>query len=75
MLDKYPVGKAVNVYYDPGRPDTAILEPGLHGEMADLYKLDLIFIAGLSVGFIIVLLGYHDPDNQISSLNSAQKKT
>jgi len=75
VLDQYPVGKAVNVYYDPGRPATAILEPGLHGEMEDLYKLDLILLGGAGLGFLVSLLGYHDPENQISSLNSAQKRT
>jgi len=41
VLDEYPVGKTVKVYYDPGHPATAILEPGLHGEMEFLYKMDL----------------------------------
>lgn len=31
MLSLYPIGKLVRVYYDPGRPDRAVLEPGPTG--------------------------------------------
>jgi hypothetical protein len=29
VVDKYPVGKTVKVYYDPKKPEFAILEPGV----------------------------------------------
>jgi hypothetical protein len=62
VLDQYPVGKAVKVYYDPGHPATAILEPGLHGEMELLYKLNLFLIGFFSFAFVVMLLTYHDPE-------------
>jgi hypothetical protein len=31
ILDRYPVGKQVSVYYSPGDPSEAVLETGIHG--------------------------------------------
>lgn len=31
-LDKYPVGKKIEVYYDPEQPETATLEPETQGD-------------------------------------------
>ena len=67
VLDEYPVGKPVEVYYQPGHPVPGILEPGLHGEMELLYKMDLFFIGAFSLGFIVVLLGYRDGEEVQSS--------
>lgn len=63
ILDEYPVGKAVKVYYDPRQPAVGILEPGLHGEMEQLYKMDLFFMGAFSAGFVAVLLWYRDPED------------
>jgi len=60
VLDQYPVGKVVNVYYEPGHPSGGVLEPGLHGEMELLYKLNLIYIVGSGAAFLICLLWYYD---------------
>ena len=59
VLNNYPVGKPVAVYYELGHPGAGILEPGLHGEMAVLYKLDLFFIALSGFGFLVALLSHH----------------
>jgi hypothetical protein len=63
VLDEYPVGKSVKVHYDPRQPAVGILEPGLHGEMEQLYQMVLFFIGACSVGFVVVLLWYHDPED------------
>ena len=65
-LDQYPVGKSVMVYYEPGHPATAVLEPGLHGEMKLLYKMDLFFIGVFSLGLVVVLLRYRDDEDVVS---------
>ncbi len=66
ILDRYPAGKPVKVFYEPGHPWEGILEPGLHEEMEDLYKLDLIFLWG-SVGmFAVCFLWYHDAEKSKS---------
>lgn len=31
IVNKYPVGESVQVYYDPNEPTTAVLEPGVSG--------------------------------------------
>jgi len=33
ILNRYPVGKKVSVYYSPGDPSDAVLETGIHGGM------------------------------------------
>jgi hypothetical protein len=55
-VDSYPVGKQVTVYYDRKNPGLAVLEPGLHDEMRDMFVLALIYI-GIFVGaFLWALL-------------------
>ena len=65
-LDQYPVGKSVIVYYDPAHPATAVLERGLHGEMELLYKMELLFIGGFSLLFVVVLLRYSDDEDVVT---------
>jgi hypothetical protein len=61
VIDAYPVGKTVEVFYDPKDPSFAILEPGLIGEMALLYKMDLFFIAAFATALLIVLYKFREP--------------
>jgi hypothetical protein len=63
VVDKYPKGKAVRVYYEPGNPALGILEPGRDDEMELLYKLDLILIWGFGLGVVVTLLWYRDPED------------
>jgi hypothetical protein len=60
LVDRFPVAKSVRIYYDPRHASSAILQPGLFGEMELVYKLDLILIVGGVLGFVITLLGYRD---------------
>ena len=55
VIDEYPVGKDVKVFYDPKNPSTAVLEPGLHGEIALLYKMTLLYIAGSGLAFLMAI--------------------
>jgi hypothetical protein len=61
VIDTYPVGKTVDVFYDPKDPSFAILEPGLIGEMALLYKMDLFFIAVFATALLIALYRFREP--------------
>ena len=64
VIDAYPVGKSVDVYYDPKDPGFAILEPGLLGEMALLYKMVLFFIAAFATALLIALYKFREPANR-----------
>ena len=60
-LAAYPVGKTVPVYYDPQNPASAVLEPGLVGELNLLYKMDLFFIAAFGGGLLVALYKFREP--------------
>jgi Protein of unknown function (DUF3592) len=55
VVDAYLVGRDVNVYYDPKNPSIAVLEPGLHGEIALLYKMTLLYMAGSGLAFLMAV--------------------
>lgn len=59
VIDNYPVGKTVTLYYDPANPGTAVLEPGLRGEMSFLFELDIFCVVSFSVLFLLVFAKYH----------------
>lgn len=44
ILDRYPVGKKVSVYYDPANPSEAVLETGIHGGTWVLLAVGTIFM-------------------------------
>jgi Protein of unknown function (DUF3592) len=54
-LEGYPVGKTVNVFYDPKNPGIAVLEPGLHGEINLLYRMTILYIAGSGLAFLMAI--------------------
>jgi Protein of unknown function (DUF3592) len=68
VLDRYPIGKAVSVYYEPGNPARAVLEPGLVGETLILYKMvvGMIWFFGLSLA--AAFAWYHDPEVSVARL-------
>lgn len=59
LLQRYPVGKVVTVYYNPAQPQQAVLEPGIAGVTWILPVIGLIF-AVVGTGFtwgVLRLLG------------------
>jgi hypothetical protein len=55
IASRYPEGSKLNVFYDPGDPDLAILEPGINSEAYWLPGAGLaFFLFGLAVTLIIV---------------------
>ena len=46
IVNRYPKGKAVTVYYDPQNPQVCILEPGVKEQAFLVPGLGLIFVAG-----------------------------
>ena len=55
IVDKYPVGKVVSVYYDPERPKTAVLEPGLTWSSYFILIMGIIFIIVPAIIFASIL--------------------
>lgn len=49
FLDRYPVGKKVEVYYDPSRPDRAVLETELIGKSGSHEKFMAAGLVLLSI--------------------------
>lgn len=50
--EKYPVGKTVDVFYNPEQPETATLEPGAQGDWMIL-ALGIAMIIGGLLSFIL----------------------
>lgn len=44
IVDRYPVGQAVTVYYDPEQPKTAVLEPGVTWSSYLMLGIGLLFM-------------------------------
>lgn len=61
VIDAYPVGKSVAVFYDPKNPASALLEPGPASDMTLLYKMDLFFIAAAAAALLIALYKFREP--------------
>jgi len=60
ILDRYPMGSAVKVYYDPANPAFGILQPGQNDEMQLLYKMDLWLIGIFGSLLVATWLWYDD---------------
>jgi hypothetical protein len=75
VLDRYPIGKAVSVYYEPGNPTRAVLEPGLVGETLILYKMVSGMTCFFGLSLAAALAWYHDPEVSVARLaaNSREK--
>jgi hypothetical protein len=57
-LRSYARGKLVHVYYEPGAPQNAVLEPGIRPNQESLLSLGLGYIAVLYIAFLCVLYHY-----------------
>ena len=45
LLEKYPSGRAVNVYYNPDHPEQSMLEPGLDWSIFFLWGVGLVTVS------------------------------
>lgn len=56
---RYPVGASVPVFYDPGKPVSALLEPGKSAVMMPIVVFLIVFCA-IEIGLLpLALLGYN----------------
>ena len=46
IVDRYPVGKQVSVYYQPGKPDECLLEPGVTAQAWFMPGFGLTLLVG-----------------------------
>lgn len=61
IVAKYPVGKVVNVYYNPEEPETAVLEPGVTWSSYVLLLMGLLFI----ILPVIILIAMFRPNSRV----------
>ncbi len=52
IVEKYPIGKNIKVYYNPDNPMEAILNPG--------FSLGTSYIMFIIIGFLITLIGFYE---------------
>ena len=45
IVDRYPPGSDVTVYYDPSRPEEAVIVRGVSGAIVAILAFQLVFIA------------------------------
>ena len=55
LAQRYPVGREVLVYFDPARPDSAVLEPGLDAERRFLFHCTAVCLALVSAWLAVVV--------------------
>jgi uncharacterized protein DUF3592 len=70
VVNRYPVGAEVAIYYDPGDPGTAVLEPGASWTIYLLFPFGGIFAL---VG-VAVMFGKSRPNGLRSSPNSLRQR-
>jgi Protein of unknown function (DUF3592) len=71
LLQRYPVGKQVTVYYNPARPQQAVLEPGIQGSTWVLPGLGLIFsLVGSGLTWGLLRLFKHNAGDAQSPISS-----
>ena len=57
IVEKYPVGKRVRVYYDPEDPSKAVLEPGASSDVTVMLPIGgFILVVGVVI-LVVILLG------------------
>ena len=55
MVDKYPIGSRVKVYYESENPTFSVLEPGENENISYLILLFLMFLPLLMFGYHVIL--------------------
>ena len=71
VVDDYPVGSYVDVYYDPDNPETSVIEPGVTGGVLVLFIVALIFT---SVGILSLWKGGYLPTSAGNATGKKRKK-
>lgn len=64
IVDKYPVGKQVRVYYLPGQPEECLLEPGVKPQVWFLPGFGAVLLIAGSLMFLLLpgIAARHAPD-------------
>ncbi|MHC1703952.1 MAG: DUF3592 domain-containing protein [Tenuifilaceae bacterium] len=52
VTDKYPLDAKVTVYYNPAKPNEALLEPGIKGEHIFMFLLGLVIFLAPLLNFV-----------------------
>ena len=59
VVNKYPSGKEINVYYNPKIPENAVLEPGLSKTWWAALILSVVILGGFFPCFLLGIRGFY----------------
>ena len=75
IVDRYPVGKIIGVFYNPNKPETSVLEPGLSGGVWLLPGVGSVFLIIPLIILIAAERGYRKSGTKGGTKGKGEKES